>query len=225
MIINHEHPKYIEKWNKIGAGKFNGAYYYSKEICENIIPNVKTDRNWITVNIIGEAIDHSIVFIHNNIHTDHYDWLKNYNDLILVCGVPQTVPKVRHIAKTIYLPLSVDVMDVAKHYRPIKDREVAFIGRAAKTRNMDIPCIADCVTGLEREEFLEEVSHYKKVYGVGRAAIEAKILGCDILPYDPRYMDTSLWEIVDNKDAARMLQSRLMTIDNAIKEDTNEHQI
>lgn len=215
MIINHEHPKYVEKWNRIGAGKYNGAYYYSKEICENIIPRVKTDRNWITVNIIGEGVDHAIVFIHNNIHIDHYDWLQNYKDLILVCGVPMTVPKLNHLknAKAIYLPLSVDVREVAKHYRPIKDRETAFIGRAAKTRNMDIPCDIDCITNLEREEFLEEISHYKKVYAVGRTAIEAKILGCEILPYDPRYMDPSIWEIVDNEDAAKMLQSRLSIID------------
>ena len=223
MIINHKHPKYLEKWEKLGPSRFNGAYYYSKEICENIIPYVNTDRNWITINIIGEAVDHSIVFIHNNIHTDHYDWLSKYKDLILVCGVPSTCNKVKHIGTPLYLPLSVNADEVAKYYRPIKDREVAFIGRQAKTKHMDIPCNVDYITGTDRETFLKEISHYKKVYAVGRAAIEARILGCEILPYDPRFMNPDIWQVVDNKEAAKMLQTNLDIIDNK-KEGTNEPQ-
>ena len=38
MIINHERPEYIKARAKIGKGKWNGAYYYSIEICERIIP-------------------------------------------------------------------------------------------------------------------------------------------------------------------------------------------
>ena len=47
------------------SNKFNGAYYYSKEIVENIIPHVRTNYNWVTINI-NKSLPHSIVFIHNN---------------------------------------------------------------------------------------------------------------------------------------------------------------
>ena len=51
MIIDHTHPDYVAKWKTLGEDKYNGAYYYSKEIVKNIIPNVKTDRNWITIRL------------------------------------------------------------------------------------------------------------------------------------------------------------------------------
>ena len=88
MIIDHTHPNYLRKWRNAGLNQFNGAYYYSKEIVENIIPNVETDRNWITVNVKGVGLNHAIVFIHNNLHPENYEWLKfyGYKDLVLVCG-------------------------------------------------------------------------------------------------------------------------------------------
>ena len=73
MIIDHTHPAYIRKWLNAGLNQFNGAYYYSQEIVENIIPNIETDRNWITVNIKGVGCDHAIVFMHNNLYPSNYD--------------------------------------------------------------------------------------------------------------------------------------------------------
>ena len=105
MIISHNSPGY-KKLNN--ASRWNGAYYYSKEIVKNIIPRVHTTYNWVTINT-NECADHSIVFIHNNLHPEHYDYLEQYKDLILVVGVPETLPKVAHLGKAIYLPLSVDV--------------------------------------------------------------------------------------------------------------------
>ena len=101
MIFDHDHYKYREKWNMSGYNRYNGAFYYSKEIVKNIIPRVKTDRNWITINIQGIGCDHSIVFIHNNLHPEHYDWLQRYDDLILVCGIPETCAKVSHLGNAI----------------------------------------------------------------------------------------------------------------------------
>ena len=52
MIIDHNHPLYAKKRNNlINGNKYNGAYYYSREIVKNIIPLVKTDRNWITIRL------------------------------------------------------------------------------------------------------------------------------------------------------------------------------
>lgn len=211
-IINHNHRRYISKLNRIGKGRFNGAYYYSKEICKYIIPAVRTDRSWITVNIQGVGCDHAIVFIHNNLHPENYDWLRKYKDLVLVCGVPETCAKVAHIGMPIYLPLSVKVSEV-EQYKTEKTREIAYIGRKAKRKGYAFPVGIDYIEGLPREKLLAQVARYKKVYAVGRAAIEAKILGCEILPYDERYPDPAKWEVVDSLQAAEILQRELDEID------------
>lgn len=214
MLIDHNHPLYREKWNKMKKeNRFNGAFYYSKEIVKNIIPKIKTDRNWITLNIpAAGAADHSIVFIHNNLNPDHYDWLTDYDDLILVCGIPETCEKVQHIGTPIYLPLSVDVGYVRQFIAP-KTRKTAYIGRPYKRRGIWFELDVEYIEGLPRERFLRCVAEYEKVYAVGRAAIEAKILDCEILPYDPRFPDPSIWKVYDNGDVIDILQKEIDKID------------
>lgn len=206
MIISHDSQAYKKLAN---TNQWNGAYYYSKEIVENIIPLVKTDRNWVTIKC-SEAADHSIVFIHNNLHPEHYDYLKGYHDLILVVGVPETASKVAHLGKTIYLPLSVDISNVAQYIRP-KDRDVCFVGRPNKFDGTKAQ--GDYIGGCPREELLKRLAHYKQAYAVGRCAIEARILGCEVLPYDARFPNPALWTIIDNKEAAAILQHELDVID------------
>lgn len=202
MIISHESPSY-KKLNN--TSRWNGAYYYSKEIVENIIPKVKTDRNWVTIKC-KDAADHSIVFIHNNMHPEHYDYLKQYHDLVLVVGAPQTAAKVAHLGKTIYLPLSVDINDVLK-YKCKKDKDVCFVGRPNKFDGTK--AYGDYIGGCPREQLLARLARYRRAFAVGRCAIEAKILGCEVLPYDPRYPDPALWTIIDNSEAAAILQHEL----------------
>lgn len=212
MIVDHTHPAYKLKWEHAGTNKWNGAFYYSQEIVKNIIPLVQTDRNWITVNLPGVGCDHSIVFIHNNKHPERYEWLRIYKDIILVCGVPETVDKVKHIGKAIYLPLSIDVGYVAQ-FRTDKTKDAAFVGRPAKRRGIELPDGVDIIEGLPREEMLEQMAQYKTVYAVGRCAIEAKVLKCRLKAYDPRYPKVSKWKVLDNKDAAKLLQEELDKID------------
>lgn len=202
MIISHNSPGY-KKLNN--ASRWNGAYYYSKEIVKNIIPRVHTTYNWVTINT-RECADHSIVFIHNNLHPEHYDYLEQYKDLILVVGVPETLPKLAHLGKAIYLPLSVDV-EYVKKFQTEKDRDVCFVGRPNKFDGTQ--ATGDYIGGCPREELLERLAHYKQAYAVGRCAIEAKILGCEVLPYDPRFPSVDIWKVLDNKDAADRLQNIL----------------
>lgn len=212
-IIDHTSQGYLTRWNGSGVGKWNGAYYYSKEIVENIIPNVKTDRNWVTIHVPNICYNHSVVFIHNNQQPEIYSWLERYKDLVLVVGVPQSVEKVSHLADhVIYLPLSVDVKDVEKYRKP-KRKHQAFVGRRNKMAGLDLPFPCDVLTDMPREDLLSAMAEYEKVYAVGRCAIEAKILGCDIGVYDPRYPDPELWQILDNREAAEMLQKELDRID------------
>ena len=143
---------------------------------------------------------------------ENYNWLSKYNDLILVCGIPETVEKVSHLGKAIYLPLSVDVEFVKRFERP-KTKGAAFVGRASKRGGHSFPPDVAFIEGLPREQLLEIMAEYKEVYAVGRTAIEAKVLGCKVLPYDERFPDADRWKVLDNKDAARMLQEKINQID------------
>lgn len=216
IIIDHDNPKYREVWRQLGKNHcWNGAFYYSHEIVKNIIPAVKTDRNWVTINIPNLGADHAIVFIHSNTRPDIYDWLKQYEDLILVCGIPETIEKVAHLGKAIYLPLSVDVPYVEIFRIPETDRYIntAFAGRQAKRSGVKLPLGTVFLESMPRPALLERLARCQDVYAVGRTAIEARILGCNILPYDKRFPDPERWKIVDNSEAAVILQKELERID------------
>lgn len=209
MILDHTHPLYKARRRGLAPGEqYNGAYYYSCEIVEQMIPNIKTDYNWVTVSV-GAAPPHSIVFIHSNVNLGQYRYLKDIPDTILVCGLPETARRVKRYGTPIYLPLSVDV-EYVKQFRVKKTKEVAFAGRPSKDTIYEK---VDKLKGLERAELLTEMAKYKKVYAVGRTAIEAKILGCEVLPYDSRFPDPSIWKVLSNQDAAKILQEQLDKID------------
>lgn len=216
MIIDHTHYKYRRRRELLPeAQRHNGAYYYSREIVKNIIPLVETDRNWITINIQGVGVDHSIVFIHNNLHPENYDWLKynGYKDLVLVCGIKETCEKVAHLGTAIYLPLSIDVDYVQQFRTNNHTKKAAFAGRRSKADAGNLPADIDYLSGMKRSDLLRAMAEYKQIYAVGRTAIEAKALGCTIKAYDERFPDTRRWKVVDNKEAAKMLQKQLDRID------------
>ena len=213
-IFSHESEKYIERLN-FPLSTENGAFYYSKEIVENIIPFIKTNRNWVTVNVRGQCYNHSIVFIHNNKHPEMYDWLGKYKDLILVCSIKETCEKMRLMFPkfyVIYVPLSVDVKYISKFKKKKKTKDSAFAGRASK-KTEAIPKGTHLLCNMSRDKLLERMSEYKKIYAVGRTAIEAKILGCEIGIYDYRY-PKDIWEVHDNKEIVLYLQGKLDIIDN-----------
>ena len=221
MIIDHTHPEYQKRWKLAGDNRWNGAFYYSEEIVKNIIPMVKTDRNWVTINIPGTACEHSIVFIHNNLDpAKTYSWLRKYKDLVLVCGLPETVPKVSHLGRAIYLPLSVDVNQV-RRFQTKKTKYLAYAGRPTKA-NAFFPPETEFLQGMPRAALLGEIAKYEYIYAVGRTAIEAKILGCEVLRYDVRFPDPDLWQILDNKDAARLLQEKLDDLSDADQYSRNQ---
>ena len=210
LIIDHTHQSYANLRDLTQEHRYNGAYYYSCEIVRNIIPQIRTDRNWITINRYGAGANHSVVFIHNNKNPENYEWLSRYNDLILVCGVPETCDKVSHLGEAVYLPLSVDVDEVAQ-FRTRKTRSAAYCGRKSKANNL--PNGIDYIMNLPRRALLSEMAKYRKVYAVGRTAIEAKILGCEVLPYDERFPDPDVWQVFDNREVVPILQAHIDRID------------
>ena len=210
LIINHETPEYIKAASQIGLHKWNGAYYYSIEICKNIIPNVKTDRNWITVNLHDDQVgcDHAIFFVHDHWNFELYDWLSKYNDLILVCSWKEDLKKMQQFGKSIYLPLSVDV-DEVKKYRTKKTKGTAFAGRKERANGFNVPDNIDYLCYMPRETLLKRMARYKKIYAVDRVSLEAQILGCKVISYNGR----PAGKVLDNKDAAKILQNKLDEID------------
>lgn len=215
IICSHETPEYKKTYG--GTQRMNGAYWYSVEIVKNIIPRVETWRPWVTINVRGKCADHAIVFIHNNLNPHLYDWLAEYEDLILVCGVPSTCEKVSHLGRAIYLPLSIDTEYVSKFGGVKKDIERAFAGRGGKRCGHHFPLGTTILANLDRENLLKALARCRKVYAVGRCALEARCLGAEILPYDERFPDPSIWKVIDNKDAAKLLQQELDKIDKETK--------
>lgn len=211
-IYSHESELYKNNIHQ------NGAYWYSKEIVRNIIPNVKTKRPWVTVRLGDFCVDHAIYFVHNNLRPELYEHIKKYKDVILVVGVPETVEKVKHLADhVIYLPLSVDVDDVMRWERP-KDKLCCYAGRKDKpgVDTLD-PKLIDFLCDMNRDAMLSEVARYRFCFAVGRTAIEAKCLGCMILPFDTRFPNPQVWQILTNQEAAEKLQKLLDEIDGGKK--------
>ena len=216
MIINHNHERFMRAFQdpRRRHNKYNGAYYYSQEICKYFIPNIKTTRNWLTIDWTGEKpFDHAIAFVHHNINIH---WYKEWAglDVVLVCGMPETVPKVAPFGKAIYLPLSVDV-EYVKRFKVEKTKDTCFVGRREK-RNSSVPRNVDFLEGLPRPLLLKELAQYRRAYAVDRCAIEAKILGCEVLPYGYGYgvvHSPDFWRVVDSREAAEILQKRLDEID------------
>lgn len=211
-IFNHKSLNYLRKF-PFAYQHRNGAYLYSQELCANIIPRIQTERPWVTINDGFTCWDGAIVFIHNNLHPEHYEWLSEFKDLILVCGIPETCEKVAHLGRAIYLPLSIDVNYVKRFACEDKIYDTAFVGRKSKMNRGEIPEGTPILSNMPRELLLAKTARFKKVYAVGRCALEAKALGCEILPYDERFPDASIWQVIDNADAAKMLQEMLDEID------------
>ena len=110
------------------------------------------------------------------------------------------------------MPLSIDVENVKSYIRP-KTKGAAFVGRPAKRKGLILPDDIDYIEGLPRTRLLKAMAEYQDVYAVGRTAIEALALGCNVKAYDPRFPDPQRWKVLDNKDAAKILQEQIDAID------------
>ena len=89
-----------------------------------------------------------------------------------------------------------------------KTKGKAYAGRSDKYASGNArEC--DRLSDLPHDELLRRMAEYKYIYAVGRTAIEAKILGCTILKYDPRFPDTTRWKIIDSMEAVKILQEEL----------------
>lgn len=218
MIIDHTHPDYEDIRKKCGNGKYNGCYYYSQEIVKNIIPNVKTWRGWNTVGReLDGMCDHMIVFLHDNSTPWNYRWLKKYKDLVLVCSSEYTLKSVLYSGHTVLLPMSIDTEYVKKFRVKDKTKDTCFVGnvwvRRSLTNPSAIPDNVDFFSSLPRERLLKEVAKYKRGFAIDRCAQELLCLGVELLPLETRYGCDNIGRLLDNRDAAQILQKELDKID------------
>lgn len=206
---NKEYIAHREVFMPNGKGAYNGVYYYSLEIVKNIIPNVKTERPWDTLGMkfIG-SFDHAIVFLHHNIE----------HDRVYGCSVNQTYEwaKAQPNGHAILLPMSID-KDYVEKFRVMKEKDACYAGNIWDFELKDIekyvPKGVDFPPkDLPREELLKFMAPYRVCYAVGRTALEASALGCEVRNCDSRF-DGVEWLLLDNKQAAIILQIRLDEID------------
>lgn len=216
MIFSHLSPE----WKELNIPHDNGAYFYSKELYENIIPKIKTKRDWVLINVVNQCIDGAIVFIHNNANPERYEWLRPYKNLILVCSQIKTLSSIIEMFPkyhSIYLPLSIDTKYVSKFKAKRKTRQIAYYGRLVKCpeKILNNPKITK-ISGEDREKCLKEVGKYKTVYAIGRCALEAKCLGCKVISHEGEYENTD-FELLDNSEVIEELQRLLNEIDGVKK--------
>lgn len=218
-VIDHNHPESIRLRNGLGLNRYNGAYYYSLEIGRYFIPNIRTDRNWMTIRAGEACLPHSIVFVHDLFNFDRkYGYTFGYEDMLYVVGVPDMLDDVKRHGKGIYLPLSIDT-EYVKQFRREKDREACFAGRrewrdgSTLSKGVKLPAGIDYVEMLPREQFLTEMARYRIVYAETRSMIEARVLGCEARHYHPRFKGTDVGDVLDSLQAAEILQGLLDEVD------------
>lgn len=223
-IIDTTDPNYeayCRNYHQKGKGAHNGAYYYSLEIVKNIIPNVITDRPWDTMGMkFLRSANHAIVFLHHNIKPElNYKWLLKYDDLVFVCSSDVTYEwaKKQPYCHAIFLPLSIDT-EYVKQFKAEKTKQACYAGNKWAFKYPDLKkyvpkSVEFPPENIPREELLKFVAPYRECYAVGRSALEAKCLGCKIKVCDHRYPDPSFWKVIDNREAAKMLQHELDLLD------------
>ena len=206
-----------KEYKALGIGHGNGAYYYSKELLENIVPHIKTKRSWVLINVEKQCVDNAIVFIHNNKNPERYYWLEPYKNLILVCSQPKTLKAMIEMFPKfhcIYIPLSIDTEYVKQFRAKRKTKDTAYFGRLEKCpetilENEKI----DKIYGDEpREKLLKKVAKYNNVYAIGRCALEVKCLGGKVITHDGEYEGVD-FALLDNKEVIPELQRLINEID------------
>lgn len=215
MNITTNHEGYKKARRATGQGKYNGAYYYAKEIEKNIIPRVKTWREWNTVGRELDGMhDGMIVFLHDNSTCWHYEWLHKYEDLVLVCSSQYTADSVKYSGNVILLPMSVDTKYVKK-FATKKTKDTCFVGNIWVYENMvgELPEGIEILSGLPRNKLLAELARFRRAICIDRCAIEAKVLDCELIPIDTRYHVDNVGKVLDNREASEILQQKLDELD------------
>jgi hypothetical protein len=191
IIQDHNTNEYKIAQARLKSGKFNGAYFYSKEIVDCFIPKIKTSYNWQTINH-QTAPEHCIVFVHSNNALYRYDYLLTYRDIILVCSTHNSVKELKKKGhkKVVYVPLSIDTEYLSQFKNEYKNGTIAAGNLWAftpQTKQFFIHNGIKHYHDVEREDLLRLISKSETVYAIGRTAMEAIYLGANVIQPDKEY--------------------------------------
>ena len=116
--------------------------------------------------------------------------------------------------------MSIDTEYVKKFRVAKKTKGTCFVGNRWVRDNMtdSNPSVlvtgkVDFLSGMKREKLLKEIAKYRRAMAIDRCALECKVLGCELIPIDIRYHCDQVGRVIDNVEAAGMLQSALNKIE------------
>ena len=227
ILYGTNSPKFKDWRNRQSAGKENGAYYYSKEIEDNILPKIKAGLLIVTAGAAlysaKELPDGCVVVCHDNRSTKKsYGRLFGKN-IIWVCSKHSTVATLEGYGeKAVYVPLSIDT-EYVKKFKRRKTKDIAYVGNAwAFKRDYlnALPNNIEQLSDMSREKLLKEMAKYKNVIAEGRVYLEAMTLGCKVEL--PKYENITVEapelfgrkRPLDNRDAIPAWREALQAADN-----------
>lgn len=200
-------PKFTEWRSGRKSGKENGAYYYSKEIEDNILPEIKADVLVVTA---GAALytaidlpDGCIVVCHDNRSTKQSYGRLFGKGIVWVCSKHSTVETLEGYGeRAVYIPLSIDTQYV-KQFKRKKTKDTAYVGNAWDFKRAylnSLPANIEQLSDMPRVKLLKEMAKYKNVIAEGRTLQEAQILGCntEVPKYDGH--ESVYVEALDNRE-------------------------
>lgn len=187
IVYGTQTPRFTLWRDKQTHGKENGAYYYSKEIEDNILPELGFDMFFVTA---GAAIytprelpDGTIVICHDNRSTKQSYGKLFGKGMIWVCSKHSTVKTLEGYGeKAVYVPLSIDT-EYVKQFKRKKTKDTAYVGNAWAFKREylnSLPIDIEQLSGMPRVKLLKEMAKYKRVLAEGRVYLEAMILGCKV---------------------------------------------
>ena len=220
IVYGTQTPKFISWRGKQTYGKENGAYYYSKEIEENILPELGFDMFFITTGAAlyspREIPDGTIVICHDNRSTKQSYGRLFGKGIIWVCSKHSTVKTLEGYGeRAVYVPLSIDT-EYVKQFKRKKTKDTAYVGNAwaFKREYLNaLPIDIEQLSGMPRVKLLKEMAKYKRVIAEGRVLMEAQILGCktEVPKYDGH--ESVYVEALDNREALKYWREALEPIE------------
>lgn len=185
MIVYGTQSDRFKEWrNKQTTGKENGAYYYAREIEENILPVIDLHEFILTAGatlyIAKDIPDGAVVVCHDNRSTrQSYGHLFN-KGITWICSKQSTVEAlVSYGEHGVYVPLSIDT-EYVKQFKRKKTEDIAYVGNswAFKREYLNaLPANVEQLSGMDRVKLLQEMAKYKRVIAEGRCLMEAQVLG------------------------------------------------
>ena len=219
IIYGTQTPKFTQWRDKQSHGKENGAYYYSKEIEENILPELKFDMFFITAGAAlytsQEIPDGAIVICHDNRSTKRSYGKLFGKGVIWVCSKHSTVETLEGYGeKAVYVPLSIDT-EYVKQFKRRKTKDIAYVGNAWAFKREylnSLPVDIEQLSDMPRVKLLKEMAKYKRVIAEGRCLMEAQVLGAktEVPKYDGH--ESVYVEALDNREAIKYWREALQPI-------------